>query len=92
MKVSRIKSTQNTCNTRDNVVFAKEYFKGIFKNIIYIRCQLRDGSRTTVTSKMELFVIIVNGFQLLTTITECSILDVAAILGPSMQLVETFHA
>ena len=28
--------------------------------------KLRDGSRTSVTSKMELFVIIVNGFQPLT--------------------------
>ena len=38
------------------------------------------GSRTTATSKMELFVVIVNGFQPLTIITKCSILDVAAVL------------
>ena len=89
MKVSRIKTTQNTCNSRDNVVFAKEYFKGIFK---YIRYQLKGGSRAAATSKMELFVIIVNDFQLLTTITKCSILDVTAILDPPMLLVGTFHA
>ena len=36
------------------------------------------GSTTAATSKMERFVIIVNGFQLLAIITERSILDVAA--------------
>ena len=40
----------------------------------------RGGSRTTATSKMECFVIIVNGFQPLTVITKRSILDVAAVL------------
>ena len=40
----------------------------------------RDGSRAAATSKMECFVIIVNGFQQLTIITNCSILDVAAAL------------
>ena len=40
----------------------------------------RGGSKTAATSKMELFVIIVNGFQPLTTITKSSILDVAAVL------------
>ena len=44
----------------------------------------RGGSRTVATSKMELFVIIVNGFQPLTIITKCSILDVAALLDPSL--------
>ena len=46
----------------------------------------RGGSRTAATSKMERFVIIVNGFQLLTVITKCSILDVAAVLDPSLML------
>ena len=36
----------------------------------------RDGSRTAATSKMELFVITVNGFEPLIIITKCSILDV----------------
>ena len=40
----------------------------------------RDGSRTAATSKMDCFVIIVSGWKLLTIITECSILDVAAAL------------
>ena len=41
---------------------------------------LRGGSRAAATSKMEHFVIIVNGFQPLTIITKHSILDVAAAL------------
>ena len=40
----------------------------------------RGGSRTTTTSKMERFVIIVNGWKPLTIITKRSILDVAAAL------------
>ena len=44
---------------------------------------LRCGSRTAATSKMELFVIIVNA---LTIITNCSILDVAAFIGPPLVL------
>ena len=36
----------------------------------------RGGSRTAATSKMELFVIVVNGLQLLTVITKYSISDV----------------
>ena len=44
----------------------------------------RDGSRTAATSKMKLFVIIVNGFQPLTIITKCSILDVPAVLDPPL--------
>ena len=42
------------------------------------------GSRTAATSKMELFVIIVNGFQPLSIITKCFILDVAAVLDPPL--------
>ena len=47
---------------------------------------LRGGSRTASTSKMELFVIIVNGFQPLTIITKSSTLDVAAVLDPPLGL------
>ena len=43
-----------------------------------------DGSRTATTSKMELFVIIVNGWKPLAIITKCSILDVAAVLDPPL--------
>ena len=47
----------------------------------------RGGSRTAATSKMELFVIIVNGFQPLTIIAKQSILDVAAALDPPLDWV-----
>ena len=40
------------------------------------------GSRAAATSKIEGFMIIVNGFQPLTIITKHSILDVAAALDP----------
>ena len=39
---------------------------------------------TDKTSKMELFVMIATSFQLLTIITKCSILDVAAGLDPPL--------
>ena len=42
------------------------------------------GSRTAATSKMERFVILVNGFQPLTIIAKWSILDVAAVLYPPL--------
>ena len=45
---------------------------------------VRGGSRTAATSKVELFVIIVNGFQPLTIITKSSTLDVAAVLDPPL--------
>ena len=45
---------------------------------------VRGGSRAAVKSKMELFVLMVNGFQPLTIITKCSILDVAAVLDPPL--------
>ena len=44
----------------------------------------RDGSRTATTSKVERFVIIANRWKPLTIITKRSILDVAAVLDPSL--------
>ena len=44
---------------------------------------IRGGSGAAAISKMEHFVIIVNGFQPLTIITKYSILDVAAALDPT---------
>ena len=49
----------------------------------------RGGSRATATSKMECFVIIVNGFQPLTIITKHSILDVAAASDPPLNFVDS---
>ena len=41
---------------------------------------IRGGSKTAATSKMERFVIIVNGFEPFTIITKRFTLDVAAVL------------
>ena len=46
--------------------------------------QSRGGYRTAAASKMERFVIIVNGWKPLTVIIERSILDVAAVLDPPL--------
>ena len=51
-----------------------------------IDLSFRGGSRTAATSKMELFVITVNGWKPLTIITKSSILDIAAVLDPSLSL------
>ena len=48
--------------------------------------RFRGGSRTAATSKMEHFVIIVNGWKTLTIITKRSILDVATVLDPPLRL------
>ena len=40
---------------------------------------------------MERFVIIVNGFQPLTIITKCSILDVAAVLDPPLEMLYSWE-
>ena len=45
----------------------------------------RGGYRTAATSKMELFLIIVNGWKPLTIITKSSILNVAADLDPPLK-------
>ena len=47
--------------------------------------QTRGGSRAAAISKVELLVIIVNGFQPLTIITKSATLDVAAVLDPPLQ-------
>ena len=47
----------------------------------------RGGPRTAATSKMEWFVIIVNGWRPLTIITKRSILDAAAVLDQPLCLI-----
>ena len=45
---------------------------------------IRGGSITAATSKVERFVIMVNGFQPLAITTKRSISDVAAVLDPPL--------
>ena len=54
------------------------------KSSVILFSLYRGGSRPVATSKMKLFVIIVNDFQPLTIITKCSILDVAAVVDPPL--------
>ena len=53
---------------------------------------IRGGSRTAATSKMEHFVINVNGWKPLTIITKSSILDVAALLDPPLHIDQPISA
>ena len=69
------------------------YFtKSFIVNVCHLRClqntslSVRGGSRTAATSKMEFFVILVNGWKPLTIITKCFILDVAAVLDPPLTM------
>ena len=55
-----------------------------------VSSEFRGGSRTAAKSKMERFVIIVNGLKPLTIITKRSILDVATVLDPPLELLENF--
>ena len=64
------------CDKRDNNVQIKKVRQNIY----------RRGSRAAATSKMECFVIIVNGWKPLNIITKHSILDVAVALDPPMHL------
>ena len=44
----------------------------------------RGGSRTAATSKMERFMMMVNGWKTLTIIAKHSILDVTVVLDPPL--------
>ena len=74
-------SLSNSINNREAlssqhfVCFASQ------KKDLYYNAMTRGGCRASETSKMECFVITVNGLKPLTIITKRSILDVAAALG-----------
>ena len=84
--------------TRLILLYCKEiifylYFAVHLRIQLYLRYIIsRGGSRTAATSKIERFVIIVNGWkpltiitkQPLTIITKRSILDLAAVLDPPL--------
>ena len=55
-----------------------------------VKPKSRGGSRITPTSKMEHFLIIVNGWKPLTIIAKSSILDDAAVLDPPLNLHPTY--
>lgn len=47
---------------------------------------VRGGFRTAAASKIKLFVIVVKGFQSLTITTKRSILDLANVLDPPLEM------
>ena len=61
-----------------------DWRSSIYRFSIFI--VFRGSSSITATSKMERFVLIVNGWSPLTVITKCSILDVTAIVDPHLIL------
>ena len=63
---------------------ARSYDGDIETDIEFQLLTSRGGSRTAATSKMERFVIIVNGRKPLTIITKSSTLDVASVLDPPL--------
>ena len=52
-----------------------------------IKGDIKGGSRTAAASKIEHLVIIVNGWKPLTIITKHSILDIAAVLDPPLDII-----
>ena len=62
-----------------SVKYSKVFFSKVF--LSYTEADL---ARTSATSEMELFVIIVNDWKPLTIITKSSILYVAAVLDPPL--------
>ena len=93
----KIKSQISVLNT-----FSKIYESVIKNQLISVlisfhlslrltRNLIRSRSGAAATSKMERFVIIVNGFQWLTIITNCSILDVAAALDPPVLIARNMY-
>ena len=57
-----------------------KFFLGLMK----LSSTTRGRSRTAARPRVDLFVIIVNGWKLLTIITKSSILDVTAVLDPPL--------
>ena len=55
-----------------------------------MHAEISGGSKTAAISKTDHFVIIVNSWNPLTIITKRSILDVAAVLDPSLEIFYEF--
>ena len=66
--------------------FGSFYFSNYFILLISFDLSVKGRPRTAATFKMERFVIIVNGLSPLFIITNCSILDISAVLDPPLNL------
>ena len=76
-------SAMKICITKDNEIFEVEVASGL---LLVDNMMFRGGSRAAATSKLECFVIIVNGWKPLTIIAKRSILDAAAAVDPPLML------
>ena len=65
----------------DWFLYDRDLRHGRVKDFVLV---IRGGSRAAATSKIECFMIIINGFLPLTIIRKGSILDVAAGLDPPL--------
>ena len=83
--VAVLKDAENPLRIISAEVHLALFFNELNSHIQRNITKIRGGSRAAATSKMERFVIIVNGFQPLTIITKRSILDVAAVLDPLLK-------
>ena len=82
------KELQDTQKIRFKKIFSKGHnFLRNKEIILMLLTIIRGGSRIAPSSKTELFVIMVNGFQPLTIITKCSILEVVVVLDPPLNIV-----
>ena len=89
--IEELKQIQNNvlCDNKE-VKIKQNTLRNDYKDGGLMSVDIRGGSRTVATSNVELFVIIVNGFQPLTIITKNSTLDVAAVLDPPLEIVRIF--
>ena len=85
--IEELKQIQNNvlCDNKE-VKIKQNTLRNDYKDGGLMSVDIRGGSRTVATSNVELFVIIVNGFQPLTIITKNSTLDVAAVLDPPLDI------
>ena len=86
VKVEEDRFTGLRCKTDVRYEFG---FRVILKSL---GCIDRGGSRAAAASKMERFVIIVNGWKSLTIITKHSILDIAAALDSPLIYLDIISA
>ena len=79
---------RHTQNVVEKLLQTLIYKKNRIQNLILVRnADTRGRSRAGTTSKMECFVIIVNGLQLLTISTKHSILNVASAQDPPLDTI-----
>ena len=95
LQLIKLALSEKLLSTVDVLLHSKNYLTLPIQELLIGDFQLwlmfRGGSRTAAISKMEHFVITINGWKRLTIITKRSILDVAAVLDPLLMLASLHH-